>query len=636
LGKIILGPLLQLRTSLVEAGEDPANPENYTLNLERGDEFGDVVDRFNNLLHLISQSHRSTLAQQAKLLQTTFDNIGHALAIYDAETRLIGYNKQFEDHFGFPPGFLYIGITMEDISRQRAKQGHFGNDDIEEVIAGRVRRTMNLTQERKVEHTLPNGKISISHHKPMPDGGVVTSYTDITDRKQAEQELAEKSALLEATFTNMSQGFAVYDAEMRLLAFNNRLLELRDYPPDRIHVRMKYEDLIRFNGEQDGLTRAQVGERVHDRIKGVHQGEKYEREIALPNGKVIVVHRNPMPNGGFVTTYTDITERRHADALSQRLGRILDNSFNEIYVFDAETYCFSQVNQGALSNLGYVQQEINQLTPWDIKPEFNEKSFKAALEPLVRGEKDLLVFETEHQRKNGSTYPVEVRLQLYSTEVPPVFVAIIADISDRKQAEKIIKDAKEQAEFASRSKSEFLSNMSHELRTPLNAVIGFSEMMMKENLGPLGNQQYQEYVADINSSGLHLLGLINDILDLSKVEAGKTELHEEEVDPVDVVHSCLSMVRGQARSQDLELVMDVADRLPWLRADQRVLKQIIINLLSNAVKFTPRGGMVTLKAWCQSKSGWVFQVIDTGIGISLEDIPKVMQPFTQIDSGLSR
>ena len=178
--------------------------------------------------------------------------------------------------------------------------------------------------------------------------------------------------------------------------------------------------------------------------------------------------------------------------------------------------------------------------------------------------------------------------------------------------------------------------MSHELRTPLNAVIGFSEVMMKETFGPIGNEKYAEYISDINSSGIHLLGLINDILDLSKVEAGKTELHEEELDPVEVIRACLNMVKGQARSQGLELVTDISDPMPWLRADQRVLKQIIINLLTNAVKFTPEGGQVTLKAWCQPKSGYVFQVIDTGIGIALEDIPRVMQPFTQIASAMSR
>ncbi len=636
LSRIILVPLLRLRAKLAEACDDPANLEKYKLNLELNDEFGDVVDRFNTLLHLVSQTHDTAFAQQAQLLTTTFDTIAHALAIYDAEARLIGYNKQFEEHFEFPPGFLRIGITLEEISRQRVKQGHFGTENTEEVIAGRVRRTMALKQEKKVERTLPNGNIFISHHKPMPGGGGVTSYTDITDRKQAERELAEKSALLETIFNNMSQGFAVFDAEARLVAFNNRLVALRGYPPGVLRVGMKYQDLVRFNAELDGLSPAQAQQRVDDRIQSVNRREKHQREITLPNGKVIVIHRNPMPDGGFVTTYTDITERRQAETLSQRFGRILDNSFNEIYVFNSESYRFIQVSQGALSNLGYDQMEIAHLTPWDLNLAFDEKSFKAKVAPLLRGEIELLVFETAHQRKDGSHYPVEVRMQLSITESPPVFVAIIADITERKQAEKIIQDAKEQAEFANRAKSEFLANMSHELRTPLNAVIGFSEVMMTQGLGAIGEKKYREYAEDINSSGQHLLGLINDILDLSKVEAGKTELQEEEIDPVGVVRSCISMVKGQACSQGLDLETDMAEQLPWLRADKRLLKQAIINLLSNAVKFTRKGGKVTLKAWCKPKSGFVFQVIDTGIGLSLEDIPKVMQPFTQIDSELSR
>ena len=196
--------------------------------------------------------------------------------------------------------------------------------------------------------------------------------------------------------------------------------------------------------------------------------------------------------------------------------------------------------------------------------------------------------------------------------------------------------ARDQAEIASRSKSKFLANMSHELRTPLNAIIGFSDVIKGEMFGPVGNPKYLEYVQDINESGLHLLELINDILDLSKIEAGKTELHEENVDVSRALGSCLTLVQERVEEAGVEIECDTASHLPALYADERKFKQILINLLSNAIKFTPTGGKVTIRTWSRKDDGYVLQIADTGIGIALADIPKALAPFSQIDSNLSR
>ncbi len=196
--------------------------------------------------------------------------------------------------------------------------------------------------------------------------------------------------------------------------------------------------------------------------------------------------------------------------------------------------------------------------------------------------------------------------------------------------------ARDQAEAADRAKSEFLAMMSHELRTPLNAVIGFSEIMKTEALGPIGSARYREFADDIHASGQHLLDLINDILDLSKIESGKSRLCEEEIEIVKLVDSVVTLVRESARENAIEIELDHAADLPDMLADRRKLKQILANLLSNGIKFTPAGGKVSLRSWFDADSGHVFQVADTGIGIALEDIPKALAPFQQIDSKLSR
>ncbi len=199
-----------------------------------------------------------------------------------------------------------------------------------------------------------------------------------------------------------------------------------------------------------------------------------------------------------------------------------------------------------------------------------------------------------------------------------------------------LRGARDHAKTADRAKSEFLAAMSHELRTPLNAIIGFSEIIKNETFGPVGSLKYREYTSDIHGAGLHLLDLINDILDLAKIEAGKDELNEDNIDASEVIRSALKLVGQRANHGGIEIQLELPDQLPALRADERKLKQILVNLLSNAIKFTDAGGRVTLRAWCPLDTGHAFQIVDTGIGIAPEDISKALSRFGQVDGDLSR
>ena len=196
--------------------------------------------------------------------------------------------------------------------------------------------------------------------------------------------------------------------------------------------------------------------------------------------------------------------------------------------------------------------------------------------------------------------------------------------------------AKEQAEVANRVKSEFLANMSHELRTPLNAILGFSEIVISEALGPIENTQYKDYIGDINIAGRHLLGVINDILDLSKVEAGTITLEELDLDVAKLADTVLKLVKQRAIDGGVALETELAEDLPNLYADQRRLKQILVNLLSNAIKFTERGGKVILRVRRGADGCFMFQVEDNGIGIAAEHMATVLRPFGQVDGALNR
>ena len=199
----------------------------------------------------------------------------------------------------------------------------------------------------------------------------------------------------------------------------------------------------------------------------------------------------------------------------------------------------------------------------------------------------------------------------------------------------VLKTAETATEEANRAKVEFLAKISHELRTPLNAIIGFSELMIRDVLGPLGNDQYRTYVADIHTSGRHLLDIINDILDFAKAEAGELLLSESDADVHSVVTGIERLIGPRARDAGVALSVKLPSDLPRLWCDERKLKQMILNLVTNAVKFTPNGGRVEIDAG-NTPSGYFVGVRDTGVGIAEADIPRVLQPFVQADTTLNR
>jgi two-component system cell cycle sensor histidine kinase PleC len=202
-------------------------------------------------------------------------------------------------------------------------------------------------------------------------------------------------------------------------------------------------------------------------------------------------------------------------------------------------------------------------------------------------------------------------------------------IAELEVAKSLSDEARRRAEEANLAKSRFLASMSHELRTPLNAILGFSEVMANEVLGPLNNALYKEYSSDINRSGQHLLDLINEILDLSRIEAGKYDLHEETISLLDIAEDCIGMIQLRARGKNISIDQQFENTMPPVWADEKAIRQVILNLLSNAVKFTPNGGEIRVKAGWTSSGGQYVSIKDNGPGIPEEEIPVVLSAFGQ-------
>jgi PAS domain S-box-containing protein len=210
------------------------------------------------------------------------------------------------------------------------------------------------------------------------------------------------------------------------------------------------------------------------------------------------------------------------------------------------------------------------------------------------------------------------------------FCALLRDMTHWKKVERELDAARQGAERASALKSDFLAKVSHEIRTPLNAILGFAEVIMDERFGPIGNERYKDYLKDIHMSGAHVMSLVNDLLDLSKIEAGKLELNFHAVDANRIISECVSIMQPQANRERVIMRMSLAANLPAISADERSLRQIILNLLSNAVKFNEPGGQVIIATASSDTGHAIIRIRDTGIGMSEQDIETALEPFRQV------
>jgi PAS domain S-box-containing protein len=288
------------------------------------------------------------------------------------------------------------------------------------------------------------------------------------------------------------------------------------------------------------------------------------------------------------------------------------------------------VNQGVINLFGSSQQELLQMTLMDFEQKYQTsvKSTHRLTELLSNSAQNTLTFESTHQRQDGSWTPIEIFAQYIS--IPGQghrFIEIVRDITERKRAEKELQRAKEAAEAANRAKSTFLANMSHELRTPLNGILGYTQILHRDST--LTDKQ-REGINIIHRSGEYLLTLINDVLDLSKIEAGRIELYPTDFNFSEFINGLTELFEMRAQQKGIAFIYEPLSRLPvGLHGDEKRLRQVLINLLGNAIKFTDRGG-VSLKVGYLQTGKLRFQIEDTGPGIAKTDMSKIFLPFQQV------
>lgn len=466
---------------------------------------------------------------------------------------------------------------------------------------------------------------------------------EAAQRKRTAEKLAEKEARLRDIVESGSDWTWEMGPDLR---FTHHSVEERtdeDFAEDdvvgrkRTDFALDLDDRDKWDAHLDDLENHRPFRDFVYRRKTPGGGDAYVRVSGKP------VFDDAGRFSGYRGVSTNITAQVQAEHRAQRaqdqlrvLSLAIEQNPSAVFITGRDGI-IQFVNDKFVELTGFSSAEAVGRNPRLLKSDATPPAVHEAIwDSITRG----LAWrgELQDRRKDGSYFWAYATIAPVFGEDGEIthFVATHEDITARKEDEQRLREATERAEIASRTKSEIMANMSHELRTPLNAIIGFSDSILSGVFGDLNNQRYEDYITDIKDSGTHLLELINDILDVSAVEAGKLELRPEPLDVAPLVRGSLKLVNHRAEGGGVKLDSHVEQDLPGLLADSRRVKQVLLNLLSNAVKFTPAGGRVTLSALRAPDGGVRFEVEDTGIGMDEQGIEIALTQFGQVDSKLAR
>jgi PAS domain S-box-containing protein len=371
------------------------------------------------------------------------------------------------------------------------------------------------------------------------------------------------------------------------------------------------------------------------------------RHAAMPNDPVRVyethgdVERDP--DGritavlGVVREVTHEVNRERQLMESEAAYRFMTDEATDIITRHGRDGVPVFVSPALLNVLGYTQEEVLGTAPF-VRAHPDDLGLVKAAIAEAKATGNVVTYSYRAKHKQGHWVWLESRVRFVrnpETGEADNAISVTRDITQRKKFEDELMRARERAEAASHTKSRFLANMSHELRTPLNAIIGFSDVMVREMFGPMSNGRYAEYAKLVNESGTLLLDLINDLLDMSKIEAGKFELHVESFLALDAMDGALQLLRTRAADKNVDLRSFIEPSNLTVRADRRVFKQVLLNLVSNAIKFTEPGGNITVSA-AETPKGLQLSVRDNGIGIPPEFLSRIAQPFEQASNDPAR
>ena len=602
--------------------------------------------------HRLASEHEqaeAALRQSEEEYRDLFDEAPVSYQIYDPQGRITHVNRRELE---------LLGYTSEEMVGRHLWEFLEEKDNARALVQAKLSGQMPPSKGLERNYIRKDGtKVPVViEDRFMRDGegriaGVRSTIQDMTEYKRTEEALRESQEFFNAVFKSVEAGIVLIDPSTHVIVKANPMAaRLCGTDPPSMEGRICHQFICPAMEGKCPVT---------DLRQPI---DRSERDLLTCDGVTIpilkTVARVTIRSREYlVESFIDMTDRKRAmEALKEseeKFRALVEATSDWIWEVDPEgvyTYASPRVRD----LLGYEPIEVIGRKAFDFMDPEKVSGVTEEFADIVRERRPFTGLENVNIGKGGR------RVVLETSGVPMLdargnlmgYRGIDRDISDRKRAEESLRKsheelewrvrertaelelAKAQAESANRSKSEFLANMSHELRTPLNHIIGFTELLVDKRLGALNDVQ-EEFLNDVLSSSKHLLSLINDVLDISKVEAGRLDLELKDVSLRTLIESSLMMVKEKAITHGITLMVDL-DRAPaLLKADERALKQIMYNLLSNAVKFTPDGGLIMVAGESDGGSARV-TVRDTGIGIKAEDLERIFNPFEQADNSASR
>lgn len=555
------------------------------------------------------------ISSERKVIQTN-PKMAHILGLNTPE-QAISYFQDMRDQIYVDPK------NPTEITTTIQKQGYIENFECE-ILRADGRRIWALINARTSSH--------LKADSFMTDGFI----HDITERKLAELELKKSREQFMLAVNGSHDGIWDWDLRDNSLYLSTRCKEMFEYDD---HMPSHLFSIIGKKIHPDDQFR--VRNDLEKYLNGEIPGFKIEFRVIDRNGNNIWIQvRGAALRSENGTAYrmagsiTDITERKEAEikiaeeAVRRRI--LIEQSRDGIVIIDQDGKVF-EANKKYTDMLGYSPEEVLTLHLWDWDIQFTREEM---LQMMRNIDESGAHFETRHKRKDGTLFDVEVSSNAAMFGKQKLIFNVCRDITERKQAERELLKAKLEAESANRAKSQFVATMSHELRTPLTAVIGFSDILSTNASDKLTEKELG-YIGNINKNGKHLLNLINDILDLSIIDAGKMELECENFFVKEVFDEILTMMSLMASKKNIDIRINNEIPFEKIFADRVKFKQIMYNLLSNAIKFTHDNGMVSVIAE-KSETAIEISVSDTGIGIPKDRLKDIFNPFTQVDSSNTR
>ena len=615
----------------------------------------------------ITEKKRAEDALKAAQLQLidAIESMSDGFALFDRDDRYVLTNSRYRHLYSRQNDLFAPGMRYEDTMRLSAERGlqDLGGASLEEWLARRV--AWHQACAEPIERRLPDGRWIRAVERRTSDGGIVAIRTDVTERKEAEEAARAAQEQLADAIESISEGFVLFDRDDRYVLTNSNYRRLYPGIADLCTPGCTFESAMRANTRRQMHEFGPGGpEAWFANIMEWHRACEAPMEQQLRDGRWVRAVERRTRNGGIAGIRTDITAIKEAEAALKRKVADLEQAQARLEKLAAELATSEARFRGfaltsshwlwetdAAHRLTYMSEGVSAVgsanapgnligrTRLELAADADSDAEKwREYQALLDRREPFRDFAYAWKNEDGAEGTASI-------SGDPVFDAAGnfqgyrgtgRDITNQVEAEKALREAKQAAEAANLAKSQFLANMSHELRTPLNAILGFSEMIAMGLKGPLSGD-YREYGGHINQSGRHLHEVINDILDLAKVDAGKFELRAEAgVDPRRILEACVTLVHAHAEAGEVRLSTEFGDDLPLLVADPTRLKQILLNLLSNAVKFTPPGGAVALAVRREAAGGVLFEVRDTGLGMTPAEIEIALEPFGQIDAGFTR